>query len=141
MKKILFLVLTVVAVFFVNPVSADTLYMADISGAQETPDPIDTPAVGLAVLSLNADETQLTVVVNGFNIDATASHIHRAPAGESGPVVFSIGTGYPTPQVRVWAIPADMVEALKNGELYVNLHTTQYPGGEIRGQVSPVQVP
>lgn len=31
------------------------------------------------------------------------------------------------------------ITALRNGEIYVNIHTEAYPGGEIRGQLTPVK--
>lgn len=36
---------------------------------------------------------------------------------------------------------ADAIAAIQNGNAYVNLHTGQFPGGEIRGQLAIVPEP
>jgi hypothetical protein len=33
----------------------------------------------------------------------------------------------------------DLVTAMRNGEIYVNIHTEQNPNGEIRGQITSSQ--
>jgi hypothetical protein len=32
---------------------------------------------------------------------------------------------------------ADALQAIAGGQAYVNIHTTTFPGGEIRGQLAP----
>src|SRR5262249_53502233 len=85
----------------------------------------------------NTGDGQLVVIASVFDLpEINASHIHNAPVGVNGPVVFGIGADYSTlPQVRTWNIPAAMVTELLNGNLYYNIHTQTYPGGEIRGQI------
>jgi hypothetical protein len=99
-----------------------------------------TNAGGLGVFVLNEDQTQLTMVISGFGFDTpiVASHIHNADCGRSGFVSFVIGgSDFQNPVIRVWNIPPEMVQALLDGKLYVNIHTDAYPGGEIRGQLLP----
>ena len=120
------------AVYEVYPRLA--LFVANLDGAQETP-PHDTPARGTATLLLDKDETSALVSLHFRNLSSpqTDAHIHGpAAAGESAPPVFDLPDGdfdnFPitlTPQ---------QVADLKAGLLYVNVHSQNFPAGEIRGQ-------
>ena len=68
--------------------------------------------------------------------EATVMHIHRAPAGENGEIVFDMGDPAVSPVVATWTgmSPADIADVLA-GNLYVNIHTAGRPSGEIRGQI------
>jgi len=114
----------------------DRPFTAYLSGDEETP-PVTSTGTGTATLLLTVDQTKLLIAVNAFNFETaiTASHIHRGPRGTSGPIVFDLGSDYSSPNVKIWNIPPDLVDALINEELYVNINTTAYPDGEIRGQV------
>ena len=67
------------------------------------------------------------------------AHIHLAPRGANGPVIVpltSSGEG-------AWSVPPgaklteEQFRAYKAGNLYVNVHSAQYPAGEVRGQIKP----
>ncbi len=90
----------------VNGLSDGVFFKADLTGDQEV-GPVETSAVGSAVLKLNEDRTALsyTITVEGVDFgpilgldpqtpdtddDVTLLHFHAAPAGENGPVVFGI---------------------------------------------------
>jgi len=132
-------------------------FRANLSGDQEAP-PVDTNASGKALFHVNQRLTEMTFkldVRNGTNIlGAAGSHLHCAPAGQNGPViVFLAGTfppGYSEDfQVRATltdasiingatgcgATIAELAMAMANGDVYINVHSTAHPGGEIRGQV------
>jgi hypothetical protein len=110
-------------------------FVAFLDGAQETP-PVDTRASGFATLKLNADKTLTYDVGTSGPITAIVAHIHQAPPGTPGPILFPLEGG-----PRTWAgttppLTAEQQAALINGELYVNAHTVEHPAGEIRGQIS-----
>jgi hypothetical protein len=77
----------------------------------------------------------------------TASHLHQAAVGVNGPVVVDLGPVH-TPagtkagfyQGAVTLTPA-LETALFSSLLYMNIHSTLYPAGEIRGQLVPVPEP
>ena len=62
----------------------------------------------------------------------TAAHIHKAPAGTNGPVVFTVPTGSPVDTTVLFDLVA--ILDLTGGNFYLNVHSEVFPGGEIRGQ-------
>lgn len=117
------------------PLTAQT-FVFQLTGAQEVPPVPSTHSGGcMGTLDQGAATFALTCVHDVA--DATIMHIHRAPAGENGPIAFDLGD--PTsPVSATWTgmTPADVADALA-GNLYVNIHTAGRPGGEIRGQILP----
>ena len=115
---------------------AQTVYRVALSGAQEVP-AVESDETGYATLVLNAEETQLSVTIVHTVEDVAQSpgaHIHMAPAGANGDVVFAFAEPE-SPIHAVWDISADAVAALKAGDLYINIHSPANPPGEIRGQI------
>ena len=140
MKTMLCVLLCVIAVGLVPMMSeAQTQFAATLDRSQEVP---ATPVpMGTGTFSLNAEMTELTyeVMVTGVPT-ITASHFHGpAAAGTNAGVVHGIEGAVDANGVwvssGVWS-SAD-AQALMAGNIYVNIHTADYPGGEIRGQVIP----
>jgi plastocyanin len=130
---------------------------ASITREQEVPAPAalganQSPASGMAYFELSADEKELfyNLTYTTMTGNITAAHFHKAKKGEAGGVVRLIcGGNSPCPNgtgafvFGTWKnsdaqpLSAEMVKALKDGELYVNLHTSANVSGEIRGQIAP----
>lgn len=138
-------------------VGSDRNFVAHLSGGEEVP-PVDTKATGQAMFQLSRDGTELSFRLNVANIEnVTQAHIHLAPAGSNGGVVAwlypdgppaqlipgrsdgVLATGTITAADLVGGLAgldlSDLVEAMRTGNAYVNVHTSQFPGGEIRGQI------
>jgi hypothetical protein len=109
------------------------IYVAALSGAQEVP-PVATTATGSATFTLSADRTQLTYSVTHTVTGGTASHIHLAAAGENGNVIYPF-TPFGSTMTGTLTITATDADNLEQGKMYVNVHSSTYPGGEIRGQI------
>ena len=121
-------------------VGGASVFDARLSGAYEVP-PVSTGAAGRAVMALSADASTMyyRVMVRDI-VSITASHIHEAPPGENGGVAHGLydGTGPFDPDNPIsGALPFgdQHVFALLRGDYYVNVHTPDNPGGEIRGQL------
>jgi hypothetical protein len=118
------------------PADPNITFMADMTGAKES-DPNASTATGHAVLVYNDDTNIFTITVTYAGITPTAGHIHKGAVGVSGNVIFpfpSVGTSPIT--YTSTALTAEQEADLKAGLYYVNLHSTTYPGGEIRGQLT-----
>lgn len=116
-----------------------------LTGSQEVP-PNGSPATGTASGTYNEGTNVLTIMVmaSGFTGNLTAGHIHRGAFGVAGPVIIPLlntagGTVWHSHQqfVLTAAQEADLMAGLH----YVNLHTSAFPGGEIRGQLHLVPEP
>jgi hypothetical protein len=109
---------------------------ASLNGAQETL-AVTTFATGTAVFTIDTDSGAISGTVNTSNIDATVAHIHEGPVGVLSPVIVPLTKG----DNGTWTVPdgstltPSQLESLKNGNLYVNVHTAANPTGEIRGQI------
>lgn len=130
-------------------------FVALLSGGQEVP-PVNTMASGLARVSVNPTSTVLrSVLAIRFLNSAMAAHIHVGRPGQNGPIVaFLFGPSRPMnfgaltqlPEVAVTAADlmgplegrplSDLVREIEAGNAYVNVHTVQFPDGEIRGQLT-----
>jgi CHRD domain len=116
------------------------------SGTNEVP-PNASPGTGSGTVTLENFETTITVFMSfsGLTANAVAGHIHGpAPAGMNAPIIFNLSppastSGSITP--TSFNITPAQVADLKNSLNYFNIHTTTFPGGEIRGQITTVVVP
>jgi hypothetical protein len=112
-------------------------FTAVLSGLNETP-PNNSPGAGVGVFYLDPAGTTITYTLTytGLTGPATASHLHRGAPGQAGPIIvpFCQGScGNPITGSAPWD-PAN-TPALLAGNVYANVHTAQFPGGEIRGQL------
>ena len=114
---------------------------------------------GTVAVGVDQASKELTVTLRVFNTPTptTAGHIHMGSPGTPGPTVLNFpaalngrvgdfamtfrlgdtaGVFTPRPAIGINTID-DVIEAVVGGNTYVNVHTTQNPGGEIRGQLTP----
>ena len=108
-----------------------------LSGDQEVP-PATTSASGTGTFVIAADKS-VSGGIKTTCVACTVAHIHVGAAGKNGPVIIPLsktGDGE-------WSVPAgakltdEQYGSFKAGDLYVNAHSAQYKGGEIRGQLKP----
>ena len=145
MKKttILSVVLVVLTILALTSIAADggRPFTTTMTGAAERPGPGDPDGSGTAQLWLNPGQEQICfeLSVSNITLPAIGAHIHAAPAGSPGPVVVPLippdasGTSS-------GCISADrdlILAIIQNPEnYYVNVHSTEYPAGAVRGQLS-----
>ena len=91
-------------------------------------------AAGCAVVTLSSDGTQLTVNVSHDAENISDGHIHKGAAGVAGAIVFPFSSAN-SPIIEVWALDTSDIKDLYLGDLYINIHTSLFPSGEIRGQI------
>lgn len=108
-----------------------------LSGAQEVP-PNQSTATGKSMIMIGADMS-VTGSVDVMGMTPTAAHIHEAAAGANGPVIVPFAkTGANSFAPAAGAKLTDAQYAsYKAGKLYINVHSAQFPNGEIRLQLMP----
>jgi hypothetical protein len=101
----------------------------------------NSTATGTGQLTFNLVTGAVTGGVTTTGITATLAHIHSGIAGTNGPVIVNfVRSGSDANRWDAEAggtLTADQVNALLAGQLYVNVHSAAFPGGEIRGQIRP----
>jgi len=137
--------------------SAQTVVVATATlGAGEETPILLSGAAGTAEVAIDTTAKEFAITLRIFNIPTTttAGHIHVGPKGIAGPVVLDFPaiagrlgdfvTTFRVGEASFRANPAigintidDLIQAVANGNAYVNIHTTTFPGGEIRGQLVP----
>ena len=119
-------------------------FQASLSGSQEVP-PTPSLGTGTATIQFNDATNQLTLTgsYTGLLANVTASHIHMAPVGVNGPIIITLTNTGGTSGTLTGAgvLTAPQVTALFSSGLYVNVHTTAFAGGEIRGVITQVPAP
>jgi hypothetical protein len=123
------------------------LFTTTLSGAEEV-DPItgdlgagDPDGSGLATLTVNPGQSEVCyeLSVEDILLPAIGAHIHVGNAGENGPVVVPLN---PPDASGVSGGCAEVSRGLAKAIIqdpdayYVNVHTTDFPNGAIRGQLS-----
>ncbi len=91
-------------------------------------------ASGVSVCELNSTSTSLNVKVTHDVPSTIDGHVHFGVPGVEGPIRF----GFANPQSPVnenWSLDTLNLKDLMQGELYINIHSTAFPSGEIRGQL------
>jgi hypothetical protein len=110
-----------------------------LDAEQETAE-VNSMGLGLATFNLSKTGMKINyrVVVDGLTDQAAMAHLHMAPAGQDGPVVVNLTDGIDGNVISGSFDPTEfegLLEAMNAGEIYINVHTAQFPGGEVRGQL------
>ena len=140
-------------------------FVGNLSGANEVPAVVSPgTGLATVVLDPTAQTIQINVTFSGLTSNDTAAHIHCcAPLGTNAPVATAVPAfpGFPLgvtsgtyssavfdlTQATIYnpafitmlgGIPqaeAALIGGIQNGMTYLNIHTVNFPGGEIRGQL------
>ena len=150
---VLIAVCTLSGIAFAQPPDAKN-FVTHLSGDEEV-QPVATPAQGQAMFHFWDTDNELLYKLIVSNIEGvTQAHIHCGTEGVNGPVVaFLFGpvsaggvdangvlaqgalTDTNITDVLCGTTIADLVQSMRDGNTYVNVHTMVNPGGEIRGQI------
>jgi hypothetical protein len=136
----------------VNAKAPSTFLAAKLSGANEVPAP-GGPAVGdpegkgIALVRVKGNRVSFSVSFNGIGAP-TLGHIHEGKAGVNGAVKVTLfGTALPaTVNAAAGAVHVDDANLAKSIRtnpkgFYVNLHSAEFPGGAVRGQLTKLNKP
>ena len=139
-----------------KPAEDASIFTADLAGANEVP-ARGTAAVGKVGFYVDGNTVDYTIEVHGITT-ITGSHIHSGAPGANGSIRIALypgpGTNFTTPSGEVDGILIsgsfnssqvtgisyeELLNQMRAGTAYANVHTSKFPGGEIRGQVQLVR--
>jgi hypothetical protein len=132
-----------------GPVQAQTFTFTAVltSGQEPPPNTNSSKALGVAFVTFNTDTGELCFSISydedKLTSPETVAHFHApAPPGVNAPVIIPLPPGSPKNGcVTPPELTEDLTRELFRGFWYVNVHTEQNPGGEIRGQLIPQVAP
>jgi hypothetical protein len=143
--------LLLVATTYGNFTYAQSKFRAKLDANNEVP-PVNSTAEGVATFKIKDDTINSKINVSGIT-DVSGAHIHAGKKGENGdPIVDLLKTGEKakTPggvtikgnftasdfegSMKGKAL-SDLQSAMSTNGTYVNIHTSDHPDGEIRGQI------
>lgn len=143
----------------------DRTFQTDLSGYEEVPT-LSTPATGTFSATVNEDATQIEYQLgySGFTTPVQQAHLHLGRPAVNGGIIIFLCSNLPNPPPNTPVCPETegevsgtltpegvigpeeqgitegefekLLDAMRNGAVYVNVHTEQYPPGEIRGQLT-----
>ena len=121
--------------------AAEKTFIAIMNGGQVVP-PSTSQAQGLGYFTYDTALKRpcFSITYSGLdtNSSETESHIHNGKAGTTDTVFFDLDVGSPK-KACVGPFTAKQEKALFRGETYVNIHTTVWVAGELRGQILPIR--
>jgi hypothetical protein len=135
---------------------ARTSWYAPLSADEEVPRN-NSRGTGFATFEMAPNNTLRYYLFVDNIQNVQMAHIHIAPAGQNGGVAIWLYPPAPPARLIAGAVSgaigegtiavanftgplqgqqfSALINALNNGQAYVNVHTNQFPGGEIRGQI------
>jgi hypothetical protein len=122
-----------------------------LTGANTVP-PSGSGATGSASLELTGSSMQFSIQLSAIE-GVTGAHLHSGGSTGSGPVRVTLfsdsGTGpingilisdsFAAGDVVGGMSFDDLVDQMRSGQIYLDVHTLQNPGGSVRAQVQPVE--
>jgi len=125
-----------------NPSSAKSVYFDTLLDGTKANNGTGTGSPGIGVaksMEYNSKTQTLSWNLSWTNLEANAvsAHIHGpAQADNAGPALITLDV-QSSPSIGSAQLTDAQVDYLFDGLLYINIHTSAHPAGEIRGQVMP----
>ena len=129
---------TLALIFSVSAVAQSETFRARLSPMPTTPQTVTTiTGEGEVILTLNGNTLLVTGNFAGMNSAATMAHVHNGPPAQPGPVVHQLEVTKMTEGEisAILELSDEQVTALRNNELYIQVHSEANPPGELRGWV------
>ncbi|NBB76800.1 MAG: CHRD domain-containing protein [Bacteroidetes bacterium] len=127
------------------PALSQQKYYVDLAGFNQVPE-VRTPAMGQLQVWVEEDSLHVSGEFENLKDTYLAGYIHYGKKGKQGNRIYQlrveIGENYTSgtydPQKNRFHLNDAMREALREGNLYINISSRQHQHGEIRGQIPPI---
>lgn len=117
-----------------SPVSRQ--FVSNLVGAEEVPPTGNTVKGNGGIVQLSNDEltAKVSLLFSGLTGTETGAHVHAGAPGVNGPIIFPLPLGNPINNFVV-SPTTQQVADLRTGQQYMNVHSSSFLNGEIRGQL------
>jgi hypothetical protein len=117
-----------------SPVSRQ--FVSNLVGADEVPATGNTVKGNGGIVQLSTDETsaKVSLIFSGLTGAETGAHVHAGAPGVNGPIIFGLPLGNPINDQIFNPTPQQVID-LRAGQQYMNVHSSSFMNGEIRGQL------
>lgn len=111
-------------------------FVSNLVGADEVPPTGNAVKGNGGIFQVSNDElsAKVSLIFSGLTGSETGAHVHAAAPGVNGPIIFPLPLGNPINDFVVNPT-AQQITALRAGQQYMNVHSTGFLNGEIRGQL------
>jgi hypothetical protein len=147
---VLALVVLCALVLAVPAMAARGFVSAVLTGAEEAP-PVVTDGSGTSEFKINTTKKQMCYEIDVSDLSSPTlgygggAHIHKGPPGEDGPIKITLKPPSGTDGQSSDCLRAKrglLTDILENpSDYYVNIHTQNHEGGEVRGQLEAGKLP
>lgn len=143
-KRLSSLTLVLIFTFILSTAIRAETFESYLTGAQEVPAAASTgTGYGRVFVNTTTMTYTFTVVFNGLTSAQTLSHIHAPAAiGATAPVIINFGTvgGTSGTISGSGSITAGQLAQIRSHQGYINVHSVNFPNGELRGQLGITRV-
>ena len=130
--------MSLTALLFSMSTFAQETYRARLSPMPTTPQTVtEITGEGEVILTLSGNTLSVEGNFSGMSSNATGAHLHNGPPAQPGPVAATLEIDQATGGEisATLELTDEQVEALRNNELYVQVHSVDNPPGELRGWI------
>jgi len=131
-------IFTLVMLLSASAQAQSETYRARLSPMPTTPQTVATIlGEGEVILTLSGNTLSVQGNFEGMSSAATMAHVHNGPPAQPGPVVHQLEiTKMPGGEISAeLELSDELVTALRNNELYIQVHSEGNPPGELRGWI------
>ncbi|SDY90935.1 CHRD domain-containing protein [Hymenobacter psychrophilus] len=119
----------------VTPANTMMTVSATLDNKQAVPTTVST-ATGMMTGTFDKTTKVLQYNVTYQGLSPTMGHLHFGKPGKKGNIAVGFNDVSKSPITGTVTLQPSTADSLMAGQIYVNLHSTAYPGGEIRGNVT-----
>jgi hypothetical protein len=119
--------------------SPEVVFSVNLTGADEVPQPGSADGRGTARITVNPNGTEVCYELTVTDLaDVTAAHIHEGRSGTAGPIAVTLDAPTDGQSEGCVQTSASIVDGMTGGNrsFYVNIHTTEFPDGAVRAQLT-----
>lgn len=116
-------------------------FEVSLDGSNQVPEGVDTDASGNVTVTVRGDSIHVKGEFSDLSSEYMASHIHIGSEDENGDPIQPLDPELGEDKTSgtwddTYQLDEEHLSALQSDSLYINVHSSEFTGGEIRGQIT-----